>query len=155
MDRAETRVVDLNELLSDVAALLRAGDIRVELELLPFACSGLSCHPQPLSAAITSIVAFTLEACAEAGAKKVTLFAVEGKGCIEVRAAYHGEAPPKERLDRLLEPMFEVAGARVAARTWSLFSARQVVRAEGGEVRAFSEPGGETGFAVTLPVPDE
>jgi signal transduction histidine kinase len=58
---------------------------------------------------------------------------------------------PREKLERLLEPSFEIAGARVAARTWSLFSARQIVRAQGGELGAFSEPGGETGFVITLP----
>jgi signal transduction histidine kinase len=155
MDRAEARCVDVNEMLGDVVALLQASEARVDLELIPVSLGALSCHPQPLSGALSSLVAYTMEACEEAGAKRVTLSAAASEGGVEVRVAYAGEALPREKLERLFEPCFEIAGARVAARTWSLFSARQVVRAQGGDVRAFSEPGGETGFAITLAVPKE
>ena len=155
MDRAETRCVDLNEMLGDVVALLQASEARVELELIPVSLGGLSCHPQPLSGALSSIVAYAMEACEEAGGKRVTLSAAANDGSVEVRVAYAGKPVPPEKLERLLEPSFEIAGARVAARTWSLFSARQIVRAQGGDVRAFSEPGGEIGFAITLAVPKE
>jgi signal transduction histidine kinase len=155
LDRAERRCVDLNETLGDVVALLAAAGSRVELTLNPVTHVALSCHPQPLSGALSSVVTYTMEACEEAGAKQVTISATENDKAVEVRIAYAGEALPRERLERLLEPSFEVAGGRVAARTWSLFSARQIVRAEGGDVRAFSEPGGETGFLVTLPLPSE
>jgi signal transduction histidine kinase len=155
MDRAETRFADLNEMLEDVVALLRASGARVELELTATPLGELSCHPQPLSGAIESLVAYTMEACEEAGAKRVTLSAAGSDGAVEVRVAYAGKGMPREKLERLLEPSFEIAGARVAARTWSLFSARELVRAQGGEVRAFSDPGGETGFVVRLPLPNE
>jgi signal transduction histidine kinase len=155
LDRAERRCVDLNEMLGDVVALLDAAGSRVELTLNPVTHVALSCHPQPLSGALSSVVTYTMEACEEAGAKQVTISAAENDKAVEVRIAYAGEALPRERLERLLEPSFEVAGGRVAARTWSLFSARQIVRAQGGDVRAFSEPGGETGFLLTLPLPSE
>lgn len=155
LDRAEKRCVDLHEMLGDVVALLEPAKGGVELELVPGTPIALSCHPQPLSGALSSVVAYTLEACEEAGAKRVTISTAEGKTVVEVRVAYAGDVLPAERLERLLEPSFEIAGGRVAARTWSLFSARQIVRAQGGEVRAFSEPGGETGFVVTLPAPAE
>jgi signal transduction histidine kinase len=151
MDRAETRCVDLGEMLNDVVALLRASGSPVELELLPVTLGELSCHPQPLSSAISSLTAYAMEAGGEAGAKRITLSAAEHEGAVEVRIAYAGGALPREKLERLLEPSFEVAGARVAGRNWSLFSARQIVRAQGGDVSAFSDPSGETGFLVTLP----
>jgi signal transduction histidine kinase len=155
LDRAERRCVDLNEMLGDVVALLEAAGSPAELALTPVTGVALSCHPQPLSGALSSVVAYTLEGCAEAGGKRVAISAFERNGAVEVRVAYEGEALPRERLERLLEPSFEVAGGRVAARTWSLFSARQIVRAQGGDLQAFSEPGGETGFLVTLPLPSE
>jgi signal transduction histidine kinase len=156
MDRAEMRCVDLNELLGDVIALLQATETGIALELVPGARVALSCHPQPLSGALSTLVAYSVEACRETGGNRVSIETVERGGFVEVRIARVGGAPSTDELERLLEPSFEVAGGRVAARTWSLFSARQIVQAQGGEVRAFSETdGGETGFIVTLPVPRE
>jgi signal transduction histidine kinase len=155
MDRSETRVVDLNEMLDDVVALLRASGPKVELAFLPSGLGTLSCHPQSLSAALSSLVAYTMETCAEQGGTRVTLSAAPSKGAVEVRVAFAGKTVPREQLERLLEPSFEIAGALFAARTWSLFSARQIVRSQGGEVRVFSEPLGETGFLVSLPLPNE
>jgi signal transduction histidine kinase len=155
MDRSEARCVDLNEMLGDVVALLQASQRRVELQLIPVTLGEFSCHPQPLSGALSSLVAFAIEACEEAGGRRVTLSAAGSGGAVELRISYAGQPVPREKLERLLEPSFEIAGARVAARTWSLFSARQVVRAQGGDVRAFSEPEGETGFVIAFPAPSE
>jgi signal transduction histidine kinase len=39
----------------------------------------------------------------------------------------------------------------VEARNWGLFSARQMVRAHGGEILIRSEPGSGTEVTITLP----
>jgi signal transduction histidine kinase/pSer/pThr/pTyr-binding forkhead associated (FHA) protein len=156
LDRAETRSVDLPELLEDVVALARTSRGAVEITLTCDALPRVTCHPQPLSSALASVLAYVLEVCEAGGVGSVDVSASKRATSIEVQIRYRpiaGDASlSPDELERLFHPSFEVAKKRVEARNWSLFSARQVLRDQGGDVSAFSDSGEGNGFVVTLPL---
>lgn len=159
LDRAETRSVDLKELLEDVVALAETAAATPEITLECEAMPRLTCHPQPLSSAIASLLAYALDACQTDGVTHVDMSAHYHEGHegregqtkkVEIRIEYEGGEVPPEQLERLFQPSFEIARQRMEARNWSLFSARQVVRDQGGDVSAFSAPGKKNGFVIEL-----
>jgi signal transduction histidine kinase len=153
LDRAETRSIDVAELLEDVVALARTQPHSVAIELAVGELPRITCHPQPLSSAMASLLAYALDSCEAEDVDTVSLAAQARGDSVEIRIEFHGHDIPPDRLEQLFQPSFEIARKRVEARNWSLFSARQVVRDQGGDVTAFSEPGGNNGFVVELPPP--
>jgi len=71
---------------------------------------------------------------------------------VEVHIEDNGPGTSREGLARLFDPGFQIAKGRIATGNWSLFTARQVIRGQGGEIRVSSAPGKGTSFVVSLPV---
>jgi signal transduction histidine kinase len=154
LDRAEMQVVDVNELLEDIIALAEtpsdSSDIFVkrESEELP----SLLCHRQTLTTALSSLFRYAVEAARRKGeGGEVRLFPRSVEDRIEVHIEDNGGGLSEESLSRLFDPGFQIAKGRVAAGNWTLFSARQAIRDQGGEIDVSSVIGKGTTFVVSLP----
>ncbi len=152
LDRAEMQAVDLNELLGDVVALAEAPG-GVEVELASGTVPPVFCHRQSLSAAFSSLLRYAMEACQQRadGDRRIQLSIGSRGETVEVRIEDNGGGIPPDELARLFDPGFQIAEGRVSTGNWSLFTARQVIQEQGGEIRVSSEIGRGTTFLVTLP----
>ena len=154
LDRAEMQVVDVNELLEDIIALAEtpsdSSDIFVkrESEELP----SLLCHRQTLTTALSSLFRYAVEAARRKGeGGEVRLFPRSVEDRLEVHIEDNGGGLSEESLSRLFDPGFQIAKGRVAAGNWTLFSAREAIRDQGGEIDVSSVIGKGTTFVVSLP----
>ena len=149
LDRAEIHPVDLNQLLSDVAALEEAHHggrvkIRVEFGNLPL----IPCRPQPLSAIFSGLVH---KAAANAGTGgEVEIRTIYNDPEVMVAVRDSGARHTPQELSRMFDPAFRVSSGRVTTGDWNLFSSRRLLEQEGGSIRAESNHGG-TEFLVTIP----
>jgi signal transduction histidine kinase len=155
LDRAEMQSVDVNELLGDVMALAEAPTRGggVEVELASGTVPPVFCHRQSLSAAFSSLLRYAMEACQQRadGDGRIQLSIGSRGEMVEVRIEDNGGGIPPDELARLFDPGFQIAEGRVSTGNWSLFTARQVIQEQGGEIRVSSEIGKGTTFLVTLP----
>ncbi len=151
LDRSETQAVDLNELLSDVVALMDAPSVEVLLaleELRP-----VLCHRQSLSTAFSWFASLCDGRPASkiriAGRSRSPLTPTETSWRFGSGTTVVGCRPRNWRVFSIRG--FQIAEGRISAGNWSLFTARQVVQEQGGEIRVSSEPGKGTAFVVSLP----
>jgi signal transduction histidine kinase len=150
LDRSEIQSVDLNELLSDVIALAEVPSVEVQLasEALP----RVLCHRQSLSTAFSSLLRYAMEGCQQnPDGRKIEISTHAQGDRVEIRLQDDGRGMPPEDVARLFDPAFQIAEGRISAGNWSLFTARQVVQEQGGEILVSSEPGKGTTFVVSLP----
>lgn len=150
LDRAEMQSLDLNSLVRDVAYLVESdlkGVARIELALrtLP----PVTCRPQQVSAVFSNLLYIAVEASGPGGAVRIATHCRDGQ--VEVRIDDSGPGLDTNALRSVFEPGFRVRGNRVATGNWSLFSARQVIREQGGEISVESRPGQGTTVTVVLP----
>ncbi|MDX2153418.1 MAG: HAMP domain-containing sensor histidine kinase [Bryobacteraceae bacterium] len=127
LDRAEVQPVDLGQLVRDVVGLAEARHQQVKFEVAVEQAPAITCRPQALSAVLSGLV----EKAAESGTVAVRVGARDGEA--QVAIENHGGAAPEREW---FEPSFEEDGGRIAAANWTYFSARQVVREQGGEIHA-------------------
>ncbi|MCP5111300.1 MAG: FHA domain-containing protein [bacterium] len=155
LDRAEIQSVDLNELLSDVIALSEAqpGEQPVEIEFASESLPLVICRPQQLSTVFSSLLSNAVDACRRSSGRggRVRVSTKVSGDMIEIRMQDNGTGIPAEELSRIFEPGFRVDQDRVAAGNWSLFSARQIVREQDGDIRVSSEVNEGTTIVVSLP----
>lgn len=71
---------------------------------------------------------------------------------IEREITGKGSTLSERELARVFDPKFEVARGRVTTGNWSLFTARQLIRDQGGEINISSQEDGQTTISVTLPI---
>jgi two-component system C4-dicarboxylate transport sensor histidine kinase DctB len=155
LDRAETQSVDLNELLGDVIAVVQTdpeigeGEITLDSRPLP----ELVCHPHHMSSAFSGLFGFLMKCCREdtkpVGEIRVATRA--GADRIEIEITGKGSSLSERELARIFDPKFEVARGRVTTGNWSLFTARQLIRDQGGEINISSREDGQIKIFVTLP----
>jgi signal transduction histidine kinase len=155
LDRAEIQSVDLNELLSDVIALSQAqsGHQPVAVESAWDSLPAVTCRPQQLNLVFSSLLINAVEACRQTGHPpgRIRISTRLRGGRIDVQLEDNGSGIPTEELSQIFEPGFRVDHHRVAAGNWSLFSSRQIVREQGGDIRVSSAVGQGTTIVVTLP----
>ena len=151
LDRAEVLPVNLNNVLADVAEIVKdATDKPVRLETDFGPLPEIEARPQVMSAAFSALLHSAVEASpAEEPVRVKTRF--EG-GRIRVEIEDRGPGMTPEEARKAMEPGFQVQGNRVAACNWSLFAARQIVRQHGGEISIRTTPGEGKTLTVTLPV---
>lgn len=155
LDRAEIQSVNLNELIGDVISLFDASSAErpVGVEFHPAPLPPLACRTQRMSMVFSSLLRNAIDACRQhrgrAGRVQVSTMARGGQ--VEVQIRDNGPGIPPEELARIFDPGFRVVERRVATGNWSLFSARQMIREHGGDIRITSEPGSGTTLFVTLP----
>ena len=150
LDGAEVQAVDLKELLADVIALGREDSRGAAVELRADTLPPLMARPQQLSTAFASLLSF-LRSCSEDRETSIRVSIDERGGVAVVRITGTGIDPPADCLENLFQPQFEVAEGRVSMGNWSLFSARQLMRAEGGEMTVGRDEHAIV-FTVTLPI---
>ena len=156
LDRAETQSVDLNELLGDVISVvqtdpeIREGEITLASQPLP----ELVCRPHHLSSAFSGLFGFFMKSCREGNkpAGEIRVSTQAGIDRIEIEITGKGSTLSERELARVSDPKFEVARGRVTTGNWSLFTARQLIRDQGGEINISSQEDGQTTIFVTLPI---
>jgi signal transduction histidine kinase len=152
LDRAEERVIDLNELCRDTVAFFQAelnACARVSLNLSPL--PPLKCRPQQISAVLSNLLRNAAAASKEEGTISVVTDRRSSEVVVEVRDDGRGIAA--ERLPTLFEPEFHVEGGRVTTTNWGLFVSRSIVAEHSGSIQIESELGQGTTARVLLPIP--
>ncbi|HXV59722.1 MAG TPA: ATP-binding protein [Vicinamibacteria bacterium] len=150
LDRAEVQTVDLNELLSDVVALAQEPSIDIELRSVPL--PSIRCHRQSLSSSLTGLLRCAIEACRRNDAYGKIVITTEASGDrLVIRIEDNGGGMTPDQVTRLFNPAFQIADGRISTGDWGLFTARQVVQKQGGEIRVHSQLGKGSTFVVSVP----
>jgi two-component system, NtrC family, sensor kinase len=151
LDMAEVQKANINDLITDVAALLEPryeGKIEVEMDLQPV--PPLVCRPQQLSAVFSNLIGNAIDA--TNGDGRVVVSSRAKDASVEVSFSDNGRGLNPEELRTIFDPGFRVNNNRVGTGNWSMFSSRQIVREHGGEIRIESERGKGTCVRIFLPV---
>lgn len=153
LDRAEILSVDINELVIDVITLLEtSGDEQPELEFYFDELPPVVCRAQHLVTVFSNVVRNAVAACRDTGRPGKIFIRTQRRGdAVEVEIEDNGKGIPSEQLAHIFDPGFRVLGGRMAAGNWSLFSARQIVREHGGDIRIASEVDKGTRISITIP----
>ncbi|HEY7699038.1 MAG TPA: HAMP domain-containing sensor histidine kinase, partial [Vicinamibacteria bacterium] len=151
LDRAELRVVNLNELWEETVALLESelqgkADVKLDLKPLP----PVKCRPQQLTAVFSNLLRNAAEAIESAGTIQISSDQRGADVVLEVRD--DGRGIPAERLSRLFEPAFRVQSGRVGT-SWGLFVSRSIISEHGGQLEISSAVGRGTTAKIVLPLP--
>jgi len=150
-DRAEERVVDLNELWSDTVALLDSElepKAEVKLDLTPI--PPLKCRPQQIGAVFSNLLRNAAAAMDRRGRIRVSSQARNGEIVLEVED--NGRGIPADHLEGLFDPAFHVDRGRVSTTHWGLFITRTIVTDHGGHIELDSKEGQGTTVRILLPV---
>jgi signal transduction histidine kinase len=151
LDQAVVQNANVNDLLSDVVALVQPempAGANVELELQPV--PPVTCRPQQLSAVFNTLLQNAVQALDGTGEVRISTRARDTEVQVEIRDSGRGVAPAE--LPHIFDPAFKVSGKRVRSANWGMFTSRQIVREHGGDIRITSNPGDGTSVLVTLPV---
>jgi signal transduction histidine kinase len=151
LDRAEIRIVDLNELWESTVALLGSeleGKAAVKLDLKPL--PPVKCRPQQLSAVFSNLLRNAAAAIETAGTIQITSNRRGADVVLEVRD--DGKGIPAERLSHLFDPGFRVQSGRVGT-SWGLFVSRSIISEHGGLLEISSAVGRGTTARIVLPLP--
>jgi signal transduction histidine kinase len=151
LDAAEVQAANINELLTDVAALLEPkyeGKIKVQMDLqeLP----PLVCRPQQLSAVFSNLIGNAIDAINCDG--NVVVSTRKSDSSVMVTFSDDGRGLAPGEMKTVFDPGFKVVHGRVSTGNWSMFSSRQIVREHGGEIHIQSERGKGTCVRVVLPL---
>jgi signal transduction histidine kinase len=150
LDRAERLVVDLNALLTDVVSLAAADipeGVTVQTDLQPL--PRVTLRPQLVSGLFSQLMHKAAEDARPTG--MVLLATLHRDSQVEIRVAGSGSQLPPGGPEASFDPGFEVSGQRVRAGNWDLFSAQQIIREHGGEIRVERSTSDGTAVCITLP----
>ncbi len=152
LDRTEIIPVDLNALLQDVVDLFQSeidasASIEVKFQSLP----KLSLRPQQMSAVFSNLLHNAVGGIEKKGRVEVTT--QRRDSMVEVRIRDNGKGLSEEEVSQIFDPAFRVKDRLVRTGNWSLFSSRNLIRENGGEIVIESTPGQGTEVRVTLPIP--
>ncbi|HYP08058.1 MAG TPA: HAMP domain-containing sensor histidine kinase [Bryobacteraceae bacterium] len=150
LDMAEVQSANVNDLITDVAALLDRPEDKVEVEMDLQPVPPLVCRPQQLSAVFSNLLGNAIDA--TNGDGRVVVSSRSRDSAVEVAFSDNGRGLHPNELETIFDPGFRVSHGRVATGNWSMFSSRQIVREHGGEIRIESERGKGTCVRVLLPV---
>lgn len=145
LDRSAVRLVDINQLVKDAVALMNPPSVKqthVKLNLSPL--PSVWCRPHGLNVAIASILNIVVDSSAPATIDTYC----EGSLVVVKVACTSREGECRDDAS----PGFDVVNGRVRASGWDLFAARQLIRANGGELSVEKLAGSEQHVKITLPV---
>ena len=154
LDKAEVQAANINDLISDVAALLEPrykGVVEVDIRLEPV--PPLVCRPQQISAVFSNLMGNAIDA--TNGNGRVTVSSRDKGSAVEVAFEDNGRGLSNAELQSIFDPGFKVTQGRVSTGNWSMFSSRQIVHEHGGDIHIESERGKGTRVRVVLPVQQE
>jgi signal transduction histidine kinase len=151
LDRAEERVVDLNELWTDTIALLEPeleprAEVNLDLSPIP----PIKCRPQQMGAVFSNLLRNAAAAMDRKGHIRISSQARNGEIVLEVQD--DGRGIPAEQLEDLFDPAFRADRGRVSTTHWGLFITRTIVSEHGGHIELDSKEGQGTTARVLLPV---
>jgi two-component system NtrC family sensor kinase len=151
LDHTERQPTDLNEMLGDVAILLKPSlkeqvSLKFDLHPLP----KLTCRPQQLSTVFSSLLSNAIEAVNGDGRVLVSTERIDSM--VRVKIQDNGRGMEPAELETIFDPGFKVTADRVSTGNWSLFSSRQIIFEHGGEIQISSVPGKGTTVEVLLPI---
>ncbi len=152
LDKAETQSANLNDLISDVVALLEPnirGKATVEMQLQDV--PAFRCRPQQISAVLHNLL--TNAANALDGDGRIVVATRTMNSHIEVEISDNGRGVPSEDASAIFSPNFLVTEERVSTGNWGMFTARQILREHGGDIKITKS--GHGGTTVLLTVPGE
>jgi signal transduction histidine kinase len=150
LDRAEERLVDVNEICTDTVALLEPELRRARVELALSPLPKVKCRPQQIGAVISNLIRNAAAAIREKGT--IGISSARSSGAIQVEIRDNGRGIEPERLSSLFDPALRVEGGRVATANWGLFVSRSIALEHGGELQIESRPGEGTTARLRLPV---
>lgn len=150
LDRAEILPVNLNELLEDVAEIVKDAlgkpvTFRWDRRPIP----EVMVKPQLMSAAFSAILTHAAQAGGEESKVQVGTRLKGDHIQVEVRRRDAGGTGNTREMT--MEPAFRVEDNRIAASNWNLFAARQIVHQHGGDVEIRTDQDGAPVVEVTLP----
>ena len=150
LDETEMRQADVNGILRDVVTMMDgAGDHHPRFDLRLGAVPAVTCRPQQLAAVFRSLVSNAVNAVNGDG--RIGIASRGNIDQVEVEIEDNGHGLSADRIRTIFEPEFRVAGGRIAAGNWSMFSSRQIVREHGGDILIASREGEGTRVTVVLP----
>lgn len=150
LDKAEVQSANVNDILSDVAALLEPqyknrAELALQLEPVP----DLVCRPQQLSAVFSNLLLNGVDA--TNGNGRVIVSTKARERYIHISICDNGRGLHEADLKTIFDPGFRVASGRIAAGNFSMFANRQIVLEHGGEITIESKPGAGTCVRITFP----
>ncbi len=151
LDQATLQMACVNEMIDDVRALVRPQlkpDTTLEFDAV--AVPRIACNPQQISAVLYDLLSNA--AASVNGNGRVRIETRTPPGRIEVRIMDNGKGIPAEEVNSIFDPTFRESDGRVKSGNWSMFNARQIVRAHQGEIRLESQPGVGSTVTISLPV---
>ncbi len=150
LDGGDRQVVDLNEIVTDVVAIV--AEPSVEITVATETLAPLRCDRHALSTSLLSLLGFADEmAKKEASTRRIQVSTHATDAGSKIRIHALGPTLTPEVRQRLFTPSFEIADGRIAAGNWSLFSALQVIQSLGGAIDARSEA--SEGLVLTVHLP--
>jgi signal transduction histidine kinase len=152
LDRAEERLVDLNDLCSDTVDFLSSEleKARVELRLAPL--PRIKCRPQQIGAVLANLVRNASCALEGSGNGRIEVVSQANSERVVVEVKDNGRGIEAERLKTLFEPAFRVDRGRVATTNWGLFISRSIAAEHGGSLEIESKLGSGTTARLSLPL---
>lgn len=153
LDKPHILEADLNEILGSAVELTRStlpqkARLLTSFDELP----RLLCRPEQLSAVFHGVLANAVEAIKSNGDGGLIRVTSKRDGPdVDIVVEDDGRGIAPNELGLLFEPHFQVAGNRVAAGNWGMFSFRRMVREHGGDIIVKSEPGRGTRVEIHLP----
>ncbi len=151
LDQATLQMACVNEMIDDVRALVRPQlkpDTVVEFDAV--SVPRIRCNPQQISAVLYDLLSNA--ASSVNGNGRVRIETRTPPGRIEVRISDNGKGIPPEEVRVIFDPTFREADGRVKSGNWSMFNARQIIRAHQGEISLESTPGVGSTVTISLPV---
>ena len=150
----ERRLIDINESLGDLAIILRAEAQRrgVTLVVRPSAHTlEVLADRVQVQQVLLNLTLNAMDAVITAPVERrtVTVSATERAGLATIAVRDRGQGIPPENVARLFDSFFSTKRTGIGL---GLSIVRTLVEAQGGKVRAESEPGGGATFEVELPL---
>lgn len=150
VDRAEEEMVDLNDNLRAVCAVVAGqfnGKAELQLDLQPL--PRLLCLPGHLNQVFLNLLLNAAQAVSDAGRIEVASDVVDNQ--IRIRISDNGCGIPQDNLERIFEPFFTTR--EVGSGTGlGLTVARDIVQAHGGRIEVESQSGKGSMFTILLPI---
>jgi two-component system NtrC family sensor kinase len=148
---ASRELADLNALVEDTLAMLRAQARSAVIEFEPGAIPSVPCEPQQMRGVFLNLINNAVQAVDENGRVRVVTQS-EGDDVV-VEVSDSGCGIEAATLDRIFDPFFTTK--QVGEGTGlGLAIAWHVVAAHGGRIEVRSAPGNGSCFRVRLPVKD-
>jgi signal transduction histidine kinase len=151
LDESSTQPVNLNDLAAEAVALMKPRSpegTRLSLELQPV--PDVTCKGEQLVAVLCSLLANSFQAVNGEGV--ICIRTAQRDSRLELTVTDNGRGIPPERLAHIFDPRFQVMDGRVSTGNWSLFTSRQYMLENNGDIRIESQEGKGTKVCLTLRV---